>query len=58
MRIVAERASRLSRIAAPAPDVPMRQEPVSTHLVDHVADLPFDDLINYPISRSIAMNSN
>ena len=34
------------------------QEPASTHLFDHVADLPFDDLINYPISRSIAVNSN
>ena len=24
---------------------------------DHVADLPFDHLINYPISRSIVVNS-
>src|SRR3977135_4222331 len=29
----------------------MCQEPASTHLFDHIADLPFDDLINYPISR-------
>jgi hypothetical protein len=29
------------------------QEPASTHLFDHVADLPFDDLINYPISRRL-----
>jgi hypothetical protein len=34
------------------------QEPASTHLFDYVADLPFDDLINCPISRSIAVNSN
>src|SRR3981081_2101091 len=34
------------------------QEPASTQLFDPVADLPFDDLINYPISRSIAVNSN
>jgi hypothetical protein len=33
-------------------------EPASTRLFDHVADLPFDDLINYPISRSIAVNGN
>jgi hypothetical protein len=26
------------------------QEPASTHLFDPVTDLPFDDLINYPIS--------
>ena len=50
---------------SPTADVPshtsgaaMCQEPASTHLFDHVADLPFDDLINYPISRSIAVNSN
>jgi hypothetical protein len=29
-----------------------------THSIDYVADLPFDDLIDYPISRSIAVNGN
>jgi hypothetical protein len=29
------------------------QEPASTQLFDHIADLPFDDLINYPISRRL-----
>jgi hypothetical protein len=47
---VTQAAERTDPRVLVAKKVKKPKEPASTHLFDHVADLPFDHLINYPIS--------